>query len=250
MKSHNINTPSNDTEFKSEPQQQTRYTKLQNCFWNLRNGTPVSLAKMERDKKVGILYLNPEQRKDYELQIKAGHFSYREGTELNATHHLLFGLDKNGEFYGKLGFEWKNYGRGYFGHGSFLAGGYLKASGELLIKDGKLRYITSNSGHYLPTNRHMRIALYNLHRQGVDLSGVTLVLYKHKRSSPPSRGRYMEADFYNAKEFLENHEQECKNYNDEALKFKSEIQSIRNMTNEAISQPDSTENKRAHRLKA
>jgi hypothetical protein len=247
MRSHNSTTLATH-ETNLAAQQRIFYTKIQHCFWNLRRGTPVSLAKIERDKKVGILYLNAEERKAYQFQIQGNDFAYREGAPLNGTHHLLFGLDGAGNFYGKLGFEWKNYGRGYFGHGSFVAGGYLKAAGELLLQDGKLRYITSNSGHYLPMNRHMRSVLYHLHRQGVDLSEVILVLYKHKRSSPPSRGRYLEADFYNAKEFLEKHEMDCQIHNARAIDFKNEIQAIRDVTNAAISQPDSYENNRPHRM--
>ena len=218
-------------------------------FWRLRRGTPISLSKIKRDQEVGILYLNENERKNYELTIKKGVFSYQnENMPLNNTHYLLFGLDKNGQFYGKLGFEWKNYGRGYFGHGSFLSGGYLMAAGELYLMNGKLRYISSNSGHYLPTNRHMCIALYNLYRNGVDLSNVILVLYKHKRSSPVSRGRYIHADFYNALQFLEKGEEDCPKLNSQLESFKKDIQYIREYTNKVIDQPNSSEQFKPHRL--
>ena len=222
-------------------------SKWLHCFWSLRQGTPISLKKMERDKDVGILYLDEEERKQYELYIKNGDFSY-ENTALDATHHLLFGLDNNNAFYGKLGFEWKDYGRGYFGHGSFKGGGYLKAAGELIIINGKLRYITSNSGHYLPKNRHMRMALYQLLKRGVDLSEVTLILYNHPNSSPPSRGRYKTATLYNAMEFLEKHENDCKKYDYLADTAKNVIQSVRNHTNENICLTTSPENTKPHRL--
>lgn len=223
-------------------------TKVQSCFWHLRRGTPVSLAKMQRDKNVGIIYLDEKSRSHYELEIKQGEFSEHSRKKLNDTHHLLFGLDRTGKFYGKLGFEWKNYGRGYFGHGSFLAGRYLMGEGELLIKKGKLCYLTSNSGHYLPGKRNMRIVLYHLHKSGVDLRNVTLILYNHKRTFPVARGHYSSADIYNAMEFLEKHESNCSKYNHVAESIKKDIQEIRTFTNNMISQTDSAENTKPHRL--
>ena len=221
--------------------------KIKNSLWNLKNGSCVSLEKKERDAKVGILYLNDQQRKNYILEIKSGKFSYLAREELKDTCHMLFGLDKERNFYGKLGFEWKNYGLGFFGHGSFLAGGYLVSSGELYLVKGKLKYISSNSGHYLPAKRHMRRTLYELNLKGVDLSEVTLILYNHHRSAPLARGRYKTADFYNALEFLEKHEDECKKYNHRSAEFKEEIQKIRAYTNNSISKIDSTENLKPHR---
>lgn len=166
---------------------------------------------------------------------------------LDDTHHMLFALGKKGAFYGKLGFEWKQYAGSYFGHGSFMGGGYLQAAGELMLVGGQLKYITSNSGHYLPSAHHMRNALYQLMKQGVDLSEVVLVLYQHNSSSPISRGRYVGAHFYNALEFLEKREVNCTRLDDRAKEYKDEIRAVRMKTNEDIARPDSLENNMPHR---
>lgn len=226
----------------------------------LEQGRPCSISKIARDNgdnDIGfkILYLKNEEKENYRVTITKSVFSYQHGKhtanprELTETRHMLFGIDSHNQIYAKLGFEWADYGRGFFGHGSFMAGGYLRSAGEFMTLEGKLRYVTSNSGHYLPSSRHMRHTLFLLMKSGVDLSDVTLVLYQHDYASiPPRRGRYKTAHFYNALEFMQKHELDCRRLDHKASEFKAEINHIRETTNKAIGMPDSPENQMPHRL--
>jgi len=65
-----------------------------------------------------------------------------------------------------------------FHHSSFLAGGAVRAAGELKVEDGRLIQITGKSGHYRPTTEHLLWAVRQLRARGVDLSGATVGDYE------------------------------------------------------------------------
>ena len=82
----------------------------------------------------------------------------------------VFVLSPSGEFYvGEHRIQ-------RFHHTSFLAGGEVRAAGEVKIQKGKLLEITNKSGHYKPTEEHTLALLDHLASNGVPLRGVRLGL--------------------------------------------------------------------------
>jgi hypothetical protein len=76
---------------------------------------------------------------------------------------------------------------GLFHHSSFIAGGIVAGAGEMSVADGKLRMITSKSGHYQPTPDQTRIVLLELQRHGVGLERVPLKVWI---KDPAGRGTH------------------------------------------------------------
>jgi hypothetical protein len=74
---------------------------------------------------------------------------------------------------------------GLFNHSSFLAGGSVICAGEIIIIDGKIKYISNRSGHYRPPDKTLDIAIDKLREQGVKLDPALVLKYegaKHQQS--------------------------------------------------------------------
>ena len=70
--------------------------------------------------------------------------------------------------------------RGEFQHSSFLAGAPVLACGDLITdRDGKLKAITNESGHYKPGVAQMENAKWFFMRKGIDISKVNCQLHSH-----------------------------------------------------------------------
>lgn len=52
--------------------------------------------------------------------------------------------------------------RGKFHHSSFLAGRMIRAAGDWMVSDGKLRFISAKSGHYMPPLEALQGAITDL----------------------------------------------------------------------------------------
>lgn len=214
----------------------------------LLNGRFISEEKIKRDKKVGILYLSSQEREHYQITIQNGKFCYeKSGRPISAMTHLLFNWSQEGLFYGKEGLEWKNYGRGYFGHGSFTGSSYARAAGEWMIDEHQnIRIITNNTGHYLTSPRQMRRMLFALYAQGIDLKDTILVLYQHTFQEKVGRGRFNQALFFNALEYLHHHSDDCHtHYEMSAVKeIRDNIRAATDFRNSCL---ESFENTKPHR---
>jgi hypothetical protein len=57
-----------------------------------------------------------------------------------------------------------------FHHSSFYAGGCVEVAGIMVINEGRLVRLYPHSGHYRPSEDHVRYMLQYLHTHGVDLS--------------------------------------------------------------------------------
>ncbi|XP_028549684.1 IQ domain-containing protein IQM1-like [Dendrobium catenatum] len=141
-------------------------------YWlDVGYGKEFSLKKCPRSilQQQCIKYLGPFQRGAYEVTIKDGKLIYKL-TEL--TVHTaddakwIFVLSTSGALY--VGQKKK----GKFQHSSFLAGGATTAAGRLVVKDGFLKAIWPNSGHYLPTEENFKEFINFLEENNVDLTNV------------------------------------------------------------------------------
>jgi hypothetical protein len=65
-------------------------------------------------------------------------------------------------------------------HSTYLAGGAVMAAGSMLIEDGVIKRIRSDSGHYTPTNTNMFALLQALAMLGVRLEKITMEDYTQK----------------------------------------------------------------------
>jgi hypothetical protein len=146
-----------------------RKTNLSKIGWSESEIAELELTKMSKVK-----YLSTdEERTDYKLAlgdpIKQGvapdpwdtSGMFANGVGLG---HAIFVMDSAGNFYA---------GRhkiAAFHHSSFLGGAPAASAGTLQVTNGKLKTISSKSGHYLPKAPQLRLALAELKDHGVDLS--------------------------------------------------------------------------------
>ncbi|CAM9997641.1 unnamed protein product, partial [Ascophyllum nodosum] len=75
-----------------------------------------------------------------------------------------------------------------FHHSSFFGGGYVEAAGMLVAENGALMTLYPHSGHYRPTNSHLKGLLRFLRGLGVDLSAIQVDAQRvHKVARPDKR---------------------------------------------------------------
>ncbi|CAB1108709.1 unnamed protein product [Ectocarpus sp. CCAP 1310/34] len=78
-----------------------------------------------------------------------------------------------------------------FHHSSFFGGGYVEAAGMLVAEEGVLKTLYPHSGHYRPTNQHLRVLLKFLNGLGVDLDALEVDAQRvHKVARPDKRASY------------------------------------------------------------
>lgn len=87
-----------------------------------------------------------------------------------------------------------------FHHSSFFAGGLVDAAGLIVVNEGKLEILYPHSGHYRPSDTHLRFLLKFLQNEGVCLRGLTVDAqrtYKVARSfnSHEQRVRKLDSPF-------------------------------------------------------
>jgi hypothetical protein len=110
------------------------------------------------DAQNGVIYLSPEQRKDYLLHIengqldfaKSGPLIFSKGLPRSKKVLLIFVIDQQGLIY----LSDRVFETGVFHHSSLVAGDQVRAAGTLEISqaDGpwKIVEISNESGHYHP----------------------------------------------------------------------------------------------------
>lgn len=79
-------------------------------------------------------------------------------------------------------------------HSSFLAGGPVAAAGMLGATDGRLTYLSNNSGHYSPPRPLMLQMLSRLHALGADLSRTSVYFLNDKTWDLSTSWREMRAE--------------------------------------------------------
>nr|XP_027104782.1 IQ domain-containing protein IQM3-like isoform X1 [Coffea arabica] len=147
-------------------------------YWlDIGDGTKLDLDECPRSKlrQQCIKYLGPQERLHYEYVIAEGTFLHKQtGDLLNTTSGLkrakwIFVMSASKRLYAA---EKK---KGYFHHSSFLAGGATLAAGRLVAEHGKVKSISTHSGHYRPTNENLGIFLAFLKDKGVNLEEVQVL---------------------------------------------------------------------------
>ncbi|HSK22351.1 MAG TPA: hypothetical protein VK906_04205 [Egicoccus sp.] len=92
---------------------------------------------------------------------------------------------------------------GLFHHSSFLSASDVAGAGELRVEGGKLKGLTTKSGHYLPNAEHMVQILRELKGRSVSLSGVTLTLLGQGGPPIPDAATWFAANEHLAPEEVE-----------------------------------------------
>ncbi len=131
-----------------------------------------------RDKisELRVLYKKGIQRNEYELSFENSKI-YQRGKPFDTTQSTkassgeqaaIFTMNRNGKIYAGV------QQAGQFHHSSFLAAAAAAGAGEISVKQGVLKKITNQSGHYLPGKEQVVQVLQELRENGVSLVGVKL----------------------------------------------------------------------------
>lgn len=124
---------------------------------------------------VQVKYCDETERKDYLVNINNGQLTRNgqifdtknEETAFSGEGTAIFVISPDGKMYAG------SHEEGEFHHSSFLAGGAIKAAGEMRTdSEGKIIFLSTKSGHYRPGNEEMVEALKSLDSQGVDLANI------------------------------------------------------------------------------
>ncbi|SEA61553.1 hypothetical protein [Paraburkholderia sartisoli] len=123
-----------------------------------------------------VNYLNKSERLQYIAIVGADGTLYDcHDQKITAGAVTAYAMDNYGTLYTKdatpLG------GATFFNHSSFNAGKDVISAGTLIIKDGALRVIDNNSGHYKPTRDNLHNCLQVLESEGLNLQWTTVNLY-------------------------------------------------------------------------
>lgn len=139
-----------------------------------------------------VIYLDEEERKNYQVFIQNGLLVNRWGKRICIEKcRGIFVMSLYGDIY----FSDKPVYT-QFHHTSFLAGEDVAAAGELKIKNGKIRSVNNLSGHYRPTYAHVFQFLLELQAQGVqsnykiefyDMTGNYMYDYRTEKIHQPLR---------------------------------------------------------------
>lgn len=128
-------------------------------------------SKIGEDKARGVIYLDASQREQRRLLIRNGLVYDSTGKPLRDTrskhkNQNNYVMDAAGNFYLFDEFTTPN-----IRHSSVFAGGPVAGAGNIRIKDGRIVYIDSDSGHY-PTQPLFGNVLKELASCGVDTSAL------------------------------------------------------------------------------
>ncbi len=148
-----------------------------------------------------VKYLSDEDAKEYELRVVEQNGSplffwrgapldtssmrrYTQVDSRSGDSRVIFVMAVDGSIYvanegaeAKAGASENNAEQWRFNHSSFVRGKPVAAAGELWLKDGVLKGITDNSGHYRPGIAEMMQVLRHFQSAGVDISQVLIDLH-------------------------------------------------------------------------
>jgi hypothetical protein len=147
-------------------------------------------------------YLNDNQLKQHELNVKNGKIVDAQGKNLDTTgancafkgaekDQMVFTMNKDGKMHaadaGKEEQKFENaYNKGLtkdrylFHHSSLTRGKETAASGGIEVKNGELKSISNKSGHYLPSAKENLQAINELEKKGVNTDNTKMQMWdKH-----------------------------------------------------------------------
>jgi hypothetical protein len=124
-----------------------------------------------------VRYLDAAEREELRLMVNDGQlykvngdpFDTSEGTSLwgGDDRRAIFVMDQYGNLYAS-----NDHVRGKFHHSSFLAGERVAGAGEMRVVNGRLEFISDNSGHYEPEPEYLEQVKDRLKQEGIDFNGV------------------------------------------------------------------------------
>lgn len=129
-------------------------------------------GKIQADPSKEVIYLQPNERKKYEvtLEMNKGSMILKDATG-QSLH--------DGVYITVLGPDHKFYAAkkqpGKFQHATFFAGQAIVSAGMFVIQNGVVKNFVSHSGHYKPEKEEMFKALFHMEKKGIDISKIHLV---------------------------------------------------------------------------
>ncbi|ACU53505.1 hypothetical protein Afer_0544 [Acidimicrobium ferrooxidans DSM 10331] len=122
-----------------------------------------------------VTAVQPNERYQYELHfgstITRGtsttpYDTTAERSQFLGSGYAIYVMDQQGKFYAG------NQKVGLFHHSSLIGGGQVAGAGELQVKNGELKFLSNESGHYRPGIEQCLQVLEELRSQRIDLSKV------------------------------------------------------------------------------
>jgi hypothetical protein len=173
----------------------------------LKSGIDKDFYSWEKEKYANVSsknnphvkQLDDVARQEHKLSITDGQI-FQNGKPFSTQSQqpfplFIYVIDLQGNFY--AGRDVRN----EFHHSSFLAGGPVLATGEIEVdSNGRLKKITMNSGHYVPTHKEMLNALSYFKEHGVDLTNVSVV--EMTNVGTIKNPQMIEAEYNNAEVYL------------------------------------------------
>lgn len=133
-----------------------------NCVWQDRRSCPPYVTYLSfQDRQTKAIFV--KNGKLYDSNSK--YFDTGSASPSHTGRKAIFVMDENGQLYAS------NYHEVYrFHHSSFLAGGLVRAAGELSVRNGVIEEMSNCSGHYRPTYLITEQARESLKLQGYSKS--------------------------------------------------------------------------------
>ena len=168
----------------------------------LRNGADQLRPSMVKAFITGVKYLDAATRKNYVVHV-AGGMCMQGGTpfstdDMSTVHSgrgfAIFVIDMNDNLYAA------SHKLGMFHHSSFTAGEQVRGAGELIIKAGRIKYVSAKSGHYKPTMDHLLYTIRLFRDKGVSLDSFHVLAWDKFGYNAPLQ-------LVKASEFVDQHDQ-------------------------------------------
>lgn len=142
---------------------------------------------------LSLKYLSEDERAEHQLTFTANTV-YRNGVPWNPEStdgDLLYACSLDGIFYAmSLRPDIQGLPNWYH-HSSFLAGGDALCAGTFSIKNGKVKWISNNSGHYAPTIENLIDACVALDHAGYNCRDSYAFYYDFGKVFSPGIGKYI-----------------------------------------------------------
>jgi RHS repeat-associated protein len=139
-------------------------TPMDECFKGMIKGE----NSIWRKKNTLVEYFGKKGRQACKINIIDGKLYDVAGKVFDTTGEgeMIYVMDEIGEIFAKRGIS------GQIHHSSFFAGQPVAAAGSIIVKDGVIHDITSNSGHYVPEEEFYQQVLQELRSRGANLNNL------------------------------------------------------------------------------
>jgi hypothetical protein len=188
--------------------------KLKMTNDQFRDLTYVEFMALETqlNKQAKVIFLSKLQRLRYLVAVEDGRFFRAvDGSPFNSSNHrvhfdlegngteqCIYACDKHGNLFAMTGEE-SNYkdsqgGLVQINHSTLCAGADVLSAGSISIKDGYLKGLSNNSGHYAPTTNQLQVYLRVFNETfGVDL--MTVIVFDKAIGIFTTAARFLRNDF-------------------------------------------------------